>query len=280
MLSTLMSRPLCLSAAEYSILTALLEESVGLTYALADKPIFESKLAARMAEANFESALDYYYYLRYDDPAGVELNELVQALVVHETFFFRELAPLRTTVERFLKPLVEAGRRVRVWCAACSTGEEPLTLAMLLASGHLLDKVEIVASDVSGRALQRARSGMFGPRALRQALPSWAEPYLTRSDNGFVAAPELVRKIDWRRVNLTDAAQVQSVGELDLVICRNVLIYFADHTARKVVESLSARLRAQGTLLVGVSESLLRLDTSLVCEEHGGVFVYRKLVTP
>jgi chemotaxis protein methyltransferase CheR len=275
-----MFRQLILSAPEYSIFTTLLEERVGLTYALADKPIFESKLSARLSEAGFSSALDYYYYLRYDDPRGVELDELVQALVVHETFFFRELGALRAAIEHFVKPHVAAGRTVRVWCSACSTGEEPLTLAMLLANADILDKVEILASDVSERALARARAGKFGPRSLRQVMPPWAQAYLTRTEAGFEVAPELIRRISWRKINLTDPVQVESVGELDLVICRNVLIYFGDDTSRKVVTSLSARMRANAALLVGVSESLMRLGTPLTCEEHGGVFVYRKLVAP
>jgi chemotaxis protein methyltransferase CheR len=200
----------------------------------------------------------------------------VQALVVHETFFFRELPSLRVAVEHFVAPRCGAGRPIRIWCAACSTGEEPLSLAMLLASLGKLESVEIVASDVSERALSRAQAGTFGARSLRGLMPAWAEPYLTRSGDGFVVLPELIRKIDWRKINLNDAVQVKSVGVLDLVLCRNVLIYFADSAARRVVESMAALLRNDGALLVGVSESLLRLGTSLSCEEHGGAFVYQK----
>src|SRR5688572_26811613 len=106
---------LVLSAPEFSIFTALVEERAGLAYALADKAIFENKLWMRAQEAGFDSALDYYYSLRYDDPDGRELDALVQALVVHETFFFRELDALRACVTHVIKPLVEAGQRVRVW---------------------------------------------------------------------------------------------------------------------------------------------------------------------
>ena len=80
------------------------------------------------------SLLDYYYFLRYDDDGKVELERLVEALLVHETYFFRELEPLQVLVEHFVEPLVKQGMRPRIWCAACATGEEPLTLAMLLAS--------------------------------------------------------------------------------------------------------------------------------------------------
>jgi chemotaxis protein methyltransferase CheR len=272
-----MSR-LTLSPPEFSIFTALVEERVGISYSLADKPIFETKLAGRLEEAGYTSALDYYYFLRYDDEGGREFGALAQALTVHETFFFREIEPLRVAFERLLKPELDRGRRVRVWCAACSTGEEPLSFAMLAASLQCLERIEIVASDLSPAALRKAQSGCFGPRAVRGKLPAWAEPYLRTTSGGYEVARELVAQIDWRELNLLDTERIARLGELDLVLCRNVLIYFRDATASRVVAALSQRIRPGGALLVGVSESLLRFDTDLHCEEHGRVFVYRKVL--
>lgn len=267
---------LSLSAPEFAILSNLVEERVGLAYTLADKSIFESKLASRLEETGFESPLDYYYYLRYDDPDQAEFRALTQVLTVHETFFFRELAPLRVALEVLLKPQLDAGRRARVWCAACSTGEEPFSFAMLAASVGYLERMTIVASDLSPAALTRARAGKFGPRALRGHTPVWAKSYLQPHEGGYSVSPEIARAVDFRELNLLDPAQVASLGELDLVLCRNVLIYFREETARRVVSGLAARLIPGGTLLVGVSESLLRLSTELQCEEHAGAFVYRK----
>jgi chemotaxis protein methyltransferase CheR len=269
-----------LSLPEFSILSTLVEERVGISYLLQDKPIFESKLAVRLEEKGYESPLDYYYYLRYDDPDGAEFRALTQVLTVHETFFFRELTPLRVAVEVLLKPQLLAGRRARVWCAACSTGEEPLSLAMLAASLGYLDRLEIIASDLSLAALERARAGKFGPRALRGKIPVWAEPHLRREAEGYSVSSEILSALHFRELNLLNPAQVASVGALDLVLCRNVLIYFREETARRVVAGLAARLKPGGALLVGVSESLLRLNTELQCEEHAGAFVYRKAPLP
>lgn len=269
-----------LSLPEFSIFTTLVEERVGLSYSLADKAIFESKLSARLAEAGYASALDYYYFLRYDDADGREFRELSQALTVHETFFFRELEPLRVALAALIKPHIDAGRRARIWCAACSTGEEPLSLAMLAASLDCLQGMEIVASDLSAAALRRARAGTFGLRALRGAIPPWAEPYLCRHENGYQVSSALIDRIEWRELNLLDGARIAELGELDLVLCRNVLIYFRDETARRVIQTLSERIVPGGALLVGVSESLLRFDTDLHCEEHGSVFFYRKAPRP
>lgn len=267
---------LILSPPEFSILTTLVEERIGLAYSLADKSIFESKLAARLEETGYESPLDYYYHLRYDDPAGAEFRALAQVLTVHETFFFRELPPLRVAFEHLLKPKLDAGERVRVWCTACSTGEEPLSFAMLAASAGYLDRIELIASDLSAAVVGRARTGRFGLRALRGKTPAWAESYLRAHEGGYHVSPEILSAIDWREVNLLEPQQVARQGELDLVLCRNVLIYFREETARRVVTSLAARIKPGGALLVGVSESLLRLNTELLCEEHAGAFVYRK----
>jgi len=268
---------LTLSPQVFSILSGLVEERVGLAYGPADRSIFESKASTRALEAGFESMLDYYYYLRYDDPDQREFRALVEALLVHETYFFRELASLRVAIDTFVRPVVEAHGRARIWCAACSTGEEPTTMAMLLHERGLLGRVELLASDVSDDALARARSGRFGRRALRESSPSaLAARYIERRGTELWVAPALTAAIDFRNVNLVDPEQVSALGHFDLIVCRNVLIYLRDERAREVVGRLSRQLPAGGVLLVGVSESLLRFGSELHCEEHGGVFFYRK----
>jgi chemotaxis protein methyltransferase CheR len=265
----------------FSILSALIEEAAGLCYTLADKEIFESKVCARAADAGFESVLDYYYFLRYDQNARAELDALIQALVVHETFFFRELEPLRVMVERFVLPLVATGAHPRIWCAASSSGEEPLTVAMLLSDAGVFDRVDLMASDISADVLERARKGQYSPRTLRRMpIPAFAMPFMTLTEQGVSVSAKLREAVQWRKLNLTNPHDVQSVGLVDVILCRNVLIYFRDEVAYRVVDHLTQRLRPGGALLVGVSESLMRFGTALACEEHGGTFVYRKPSQP
>jgi chemotaxis protein methyltransferase CheR len=261
----------------FAILSSLIEERLGLWYSLADMPLLETKIATRTLELGFDSALDYYYYLRYDDPDGVELDSLTETLVVNETFFFREYDPLQVVLSKFVLPAIEAGRRPRIWCAACSTGEEPSTIAMWLAERGLLAKVELIASDISAAALAVAQSGCYRPRSLRQ-IPHGVEPtrWIETQNGKLVVHPQIRAGIDWRKLNLMDAAAVNSIGELDVILCRNLLIYFRDDVVRRIVGQLAARLRPGGVLLVGVSESLMRFGTALACEEHDGAFVYRK----
>jgi chemotaxis protein methyltransferase CheR len=264
----------------FAIFSSLIEERVGLCYTLQDVEILESKLSTRALELGFASLLDYYYFLRYDAGSELEFEALVNTLVVNETFFFREFAPLRLLVTELVAPLVRAGRLPRIWCAACSTGEEPLTLAMLLEQNGLLDKVELIASDVSSNALNRARSGEYSRRSLRQvAAPELADKWLVVREQGVSVKPALLAAVSFRQLNLLDAGAIAALGLVDFILCRNVLIYFRDATAIRVVDQLARQLRPGGVLVIGISESLLRFGTALTCEENAGVFLYRKPAT-
>lgn len=272
-----MSAALELTPQVFAILSALIEERTGIHYPPHDRELLRDKISTRAVEAGFESLLDYYYFLRYDAGAAAEFDRLIESLVVRETYFFREFDQLRTLVERLIAPVVATGRRLRVWSSACSTGEEPLTLAMLLDAAGLLDHVELSATDLSPVALERAQSGRFGGRSVRQVPDATlVSQYLTRDGEAFRVRPDLIGRVQWGRLNLTDAAAIAARGQFDVILCRNVLIYFRDSTARQVVDHLSARLNPGGALVVSVSESLLRFGTTLDCEEHGGVFFYRK----
>ena len=261
----------------FATLGALVERRSGLQYRADNLEIFRGKASGRAEQLGFESLLDYYYYIRYDERGPAELDSLVESLLIHETYFFREADQLRALVAPLLASRAAAGGPLRIWCAACSTGEEPYTLAMLFAEAGLLERAVILATDVSERALARARRGDFHPRALR-LLPSGVEGrFLTRSGGRMTVVPQLAAAIEWRQVNLLDAAMVTSLGRFDAILVRNVLIYFADDTVRRVLSSLSDALAPRGLLLVGASESLMRYGTSLSCEEHCGAFFYRRI---
>jgi chemotaxis protein methyltransferase CheR len=261
----------------FSILSGLVAERAGLHFDSTHAPIFAEKVGARAVEAGFESLLDYYYFLRYDAEGAHEVDKLIETLVVGETYLFRELPPLEAAVSDIIVPLLKLGRRPRVWCAACATGEEPHTLALLLAARGVLHDVELIASDVSAAAVRRARTGKFGRRAIRADLPPFAERWVRVEDGAVKLDEGLTQAIDWRRINLMDDDAVAALGQLDVIFCRNVLIYFSDDTVRQVVRRLTARLTPGGALFVGISESLLRFGPPLRCEEQNGVFLYRKV---
>jgi chemotaxis protein methyltransferase CheR len=161
-----------------------------------------------------------------------------------------------------------------VWSAGCATGEEPFTLAMMCAEEGNLDKVDIVATDVSSKALARARAGKLSARALRASNSTLFLQMLTdRFVKDGSMSTTITSRIDFRRESLMEGAPAER-SNLDLIMCRNVLIYFRDDVVRTVVHALAERLRPGGRLLVGASESLLRFGTFLHCEERSGAFFY------
>jgi len=271
-----MSPSLPLSPQVFAILSALIEERLGLHYDLSELEVLAERVSGRATERGFESLLDYYYFLRYDEAAAAEFALLAEALVVNETYFFRELTPLKIVASELVPRLLAQGIRPRIWCAACSTGEEPLTLAMLLDQAGLLNQVTLVASDISSRVLSQARAGVYRRRSLRSLPDGVVGRWLEGDENAMRVAPQIARAVSWHRVNLVDEHQPAALGSFDIIICRNVLIYFRDETIEKVVDRLWQQLTPDGHLLVGASESLLRFKVGFVCEEQGGAFFYRK----
>jgi chemotaxis protein methyltransferase CheR len=264
-----------LSPQLFAVFARLVEEASGLHYAQADREVFASKLIAKAVERGYDVLLDYYYRLRYDDAGGAELTSLLEALLVHETYLFREAGALTELVDRHLVPTVHARKRARVWSAACSTGEEPYTLAMLLDDRGVLDAVEIIATDISAMAIERALQGRIGRRSLRDGHPAdLAARYTTASAHGITVAPRIRSAVQFSTMNLIDPVG-PALGRFDAILCRNMLIYFRDEQILRVVDRLVDHLAHDGLIAVGVSESLLRFGTRLVCEEHGSSFFYR-----
>jgi chemotaxis protein methyltransferase CheR len=269
-----------LSPQLFAIFAGLIEAACGVHYSPSDRDLLAAKLTAHASEQGEGSLLDFYYRLRYDDPDGAAKRALIEALVVHETYFFRELPPLRALIAEYLLPLIER-RRVRVWSAACATGEEPFTLAMLLDERGVLGNVDIVATDISDAALAKAKLGQFGKRSVRDGHPvELAQRYLDKTPRGVTLAPRIRAAVGFARVNLVDADQVRALGMFDAILCRNVLIYMRDAQIASMLGDLAASLAPGGVIAVGVSESLLRFGTALRCEERGGSFFYRRASDP
>jgi chemotaxis protein methyltransferase CheR len=264
-----------LSPPVFALLAQLIEKRAGLHYSVEDMDLLADKVSTKALEAGFESIYDYYQYLTHDPKGAAALDSLVDSLLVHETYFFRDPLPLEVVADDVTLE-VRTGRRPRIWCAACATGEEPLTLAMMLHQRGVLDEVSLLATDYSQRALERAQRGEHNLRSMR-ALPAGIEGrYLEVVGGRPVVRSDIAAAVMWRRLNLVDDAAIAALGPFDAILCRNVLIYFRDDRAQRVVESLTRVLRPGGTLVVGTSESLLRFGTALICEERRGAFLYSR----
>ena len=269
-----------LSDSEFLILRDLIRERTGLQYENGKNELLADKLSGRVLERGFDSFIDYYYLLKYGPGSEEEWAHVMDALSVPETYFWREMDQVRALVNVVVPHYVAARRPepLRIWSAACATGEEPLTLAMALQEEGWLDRfpIQIQASDASPGAIARARLGVYRERSFRALPPLLRAKFFTEIDNAWRVAPELHARINWEVANITAPHEVARLPAAPIVFCRNVFIYFSPAAIAKTVALFAQRMPPPGYLFVGVAESLLRLNTDFELQEIGGAFVYLK----
>lgn len=277
---TFYSEALKLNRNTFTILRDLIQERTGLFFEENKADILADKLSPLVIERGFGNFLDYYYLLKYDENARDEWGKVVNALTVQETFFWREIDQIRCLAE-VLVPRWFAdheGETLRIWSAACATGEEPLSIAMALEQKGYFNRwpIGIFASDISPAAVARAREGIYRERAFRNLPEELRERYFIREGDRWRVDADLHRRVSWGTVNLLDETQAALPARSPVIFCRNVFIYFTAPTIRKVVRMFYERMPAPGYLFVAASESLLKVSTDFALKEIGGAFVYTK----
>jgi chemotaxis protein methyltransferase CheR len=264
----------------YLLLRDLIVERTGVLFDEPKRTLLADKLSGLVTSNGLTSLLDYYYLLRYDDPTGAHLSELMDRLAVPETFFWRQSEQLQAIADivapaHFAK---HPERPLKIWSAACCTGEEPISVAIALAEAGQLQPgaVEIVATDGSPAMVERARRGEYGERSFRQLPERLRERYFERVDNRWRPLEQLRRTVRWDIANLARPADVQRFAAADVILCRNVFIYFADDAIRDVVRLFNNAMPPDAYLFLGAAESLTRLGVDLQLAEIGSAFAYVK----
>jgi chemotaxis protein methyltransferase CheR len=268
-----------LSGTVSSILRDLIHEELGLMYEPHQFDQLADRLAPLVVARGLGSYMDYYYLLKYSADRD-EWLKVMDALAVQETYFWREIDQLRAVVSCVVPELIKAlkGTPLRIWSVPCATGEEPLTIAMLLAEGGWFDRapIEVLASDASPRAVERARQGHYTQRAFRNLPPALREKYFVQHDNVWHVSPALHRRVSFDLVNLMAEPQVARHASARIIFCRNVFIYFSGRSIRRALSVFERSMPAPGYLCVGASESLLRRTAVFELQEIGGAFMYVK----
>jgi chemotaxis protein methyltransferase CheR len=233
------------------------------------------KIEARARDLNCVSFLDYYYILKYNEKGDEEWRRVMDALSVQETYFWREFDQVRVLVDVIIPKLAQQGRPIRVWSAACASGEEPYSIAMALAErGWSGPPVEIIGSDASEAALAKAKAGLFRERSFRALPPELRAKYFEQQRDGYFLHPEIRSKVTFHWANLMRLEEFPLTEHVDVIFCRNVFIYFSPTAIKRVIAMFSRRLAAGGHLFVGSSESLLKLTSQFDLQEISGAFAY------
>ena len=271
------------SESAFGLLRDLIAQRVGVHFGDEKRDLLADKLSDLLAARGMTSYLDYYYLLRYDAEADRHWAELMDRLSVPETYFWRQHEQI-LALAQVVAPQHFARRGagpLRIWSAACCTGEEPVSLAIALAEAGLLHRrpIEIVASDGSAAMVERAQRGIYGERSFRALPADLRDRYFSREGTGWRVDPRVHGQIRWTTANLVSPDDVRPLAASDVIFCRNVLIYFSDETIRHVARLFADGLREDGYLFLGAAESLTRLETDFELAEIGGAFVYVKGAT-
>ena len=271
-----------LSDEEFNDVRALLDRAAGLVFDDSRRDSLCYSLGERMSACGSERVADYLRLLR--SPQGAdELQSLLNAVTIQETHFFRNPPQFRALRQHVLPQLIRAAttgsRRLRIWSAGCSTGEEPYSIAMLIREiVPLLDgwDIKVLGTDISTRALDAARAGRYTSRSLGVADPADVARWFIRDGDEFVVRPEVRELVEFRRHNLVVDAPPFESEPIDLILCRNVTIYFSRDTTRLLMARLHERLSDGGYLFLGHSETLWQINDRFRLVTLGDAFVYRR----
>jgi chemotaxis protein methyltransferase CheR len=267
-----------LSGGVTQVLRDLVHQRLGLFYEASHFDQVADRLAPLVVARGMSSFLDYYYFLKYSNERE-EWTKVMDALAVHETYFWREIDQLRAVVDVVVPQLARRGAApLKIWSVPCSTGEEPLTLAMLLSEKGWFNRlpIEVCGSDASPDAITHARAGQYGQRAFRNLPEAMREKYFVRHDSKWAVVPDLHRRVSYDIVNLVAEDEVRRHASAPIIVCRNVFIYFSEESIRRAIGVFERAMPVPGYLCVGASESLLRRTVAFELQDVGGAFMYVK----
>jgi chemotaxis protein methyltransferase CheR len=268
---------------EFRLLRDFIYQYCGLYFHEENRYLLEKRLSKRVQKLQLKNFKDYYYLLRYSPQRENELTEVVNILTTNETYFFREDFQLKTFVQEILPEIRaqkerEGERRLRIWSAGCSSGEEPFTLAMLLLDMPAFQgwQIEIIGTDISQRVLNLARKGVYGTSSFRTTDDDYSRRFFIEFEGKHKIIDRVKNLVTISHLNLFDTTRVSLLGKMDIVFCRNVIIYFDAPGKKRVIDTFYQRLRPDGFLLLGHSESLMNISNQFSLRHFTHDMVYQR----
>lgn len=257
----------------------IIHRESGINLSEEKRPLLSNRMAKRIRSLGLKDEADYLQYVR-NDRNGEELVELLDAISTNVTYFYREDEHFKILSDIFSSWKAESKRRVRMWCAAASSGEEPYTLAITAAEKLDLARLDykFLATDICTQVLNHGATGLYDEKQFKQMPDAMKAKYFTRTKGrtdstvAWQASPALREQITFKRLNLAQFPYPLK-GPLDVIFCRNVMIYFDNQLRQKIVREFERLLAPGGYLFVSRSENLLGLQTEL---KSIGTSVYQK----
>ena len=265
----------------------MIYERSGIFFPDQKKYILENRLLRRIEEGGFDDFEKYIDFLRHDPLRDKEFSTLFDIVTTNETSFFRDATQLQAFESVVLPQIIneaeEKGyKKLRIWSAPCSTGEEPYTLAMLLLNRFPNVQnsgwdVEIHGSDISECVLHSARRGEYNDYSIRNVPPPYLDRYFTKNGNGkYNVRPEVRGMVRLSNINLFDNMRVKMFRGMNIVFCRNMLIYFDEAAKKRVIANIYDSLAPGGYLFIGHAESLFNISRAFKLVNINNILIYQK----
>ena len=268
---------------EFADLRKIIYDRSGIHFQDSKKYVLESRLGKRLEELGLDSYAEYVQFLSIGPYQTDEFQEMFNRITINETSFFRNEPQLDVFENIALAKLIEARKatkRLRIWSAACSTGEEPFTMAIQvqrtlgvrLADWH----IEILGTDISEKCLLAAQKGVFPQFSFRSVNPLIVKRYFKEEKGLFTLDPTIRQMVSFEKQNLKDTLAAKRRGLWDVIFCRNVMIYFDDEMKSRVVKGFHDALAPDGFLFIGHSETLRNLNVAFTALPIPQAFAYQK----
>jgi len=260
-----------------NLIREVLYKETGILCEGSRKPSLRNKIMAHIQSLGID--INEYVELLKEDVN--EKQRLIELVTVNETYFFRNFPQLQGFAEQVLPFYLKKKQKkfLRIWSAACSTGEEPYTLSIILR--EMMDdfenwKIELFGTDIDTHALEIARKGEYGFRSIKNVPTMYLEKYFIPKGRYWQISPEIQHSVVFSNLNLIDQAAMATMQEFDFIFCRNVLIYFSLPAAKKTLAAFKQSLRPGGFLFLGSSESVPRIDNSFQLMKFNDFWGYHK----
>jgi chemotaxis protein methyltransferase CheR len=270
-------------AEDFGKLRALIYKETGMLFEDKKDYYISARVQQRMEETGSKTFNEYYHSLLFSNPRD-ELQRFIEAITINETYFFRDFPQLQGFAEKALPFCIEKKKeakdyKLRIWSAACSTGEEAYTLSIILQ--EMIDdyskfKVEIKATDVDRKVLDHAAKGLYGERSMKDTPAAYREKHFIQQGDQWRVLSHAKDPIEFLQLNFVDRSAMRNMRGFDFVFCRNVLIYFDDDSRKKVVNALYDSLVPGGYLFLGHSESIGRITAAFELQKVDGFLCYRR----
>ena len=273
-----------LSPKQFDQFRAFIFDQSGIYFQDNKRHYLEAHLRRRIDQIGIATFEEYYRYVALSGNR-VEIPHLISTITVNETYFLRSPEQIQLIRNTLLPQLAARSpdndqRPIRIWSAACSTGEEPYSLALMLEhtslSEHKALNVEIIGSDIDTNVLIRANSGLFNPYSVRKIPPHLLSKHFNQTPAGYQLKDEIRGKVVFKHINLTDPTETMRMHGIDIAICANVFIYFPEKTREHVLTAIYHSLNPGGFFLIGMSETLFGIGHPFQEIRIDGIVLYQK----